>query len=117
MDHRPLTTIFSPTKAISSMAAARLQRWALFLAAYDYDIQYRDGAHHCNADGLSRLPLPTASQVELDTVELQLDALPVLCADVCKETRADSILSQVMEMVATGRFQPSQLRITCSPNM
>ncbi|XP_016343694.1 uncharacterized protein LOC107689988 [Sinocyclocheilus anshuiensis] len=86
-DHRPLTTIFSPTKAIPSMAAARLQHWALLLAAYDYDIQYRDGAHHCNADGLSRLPLPTAPQVKLDTVELlevkQLDALPVLCADVC----------------------------------
>ncbi len=116
-DHRPLTTIFSPTKAIPSMAAARLQRWALLLAAYNYDIQYRDGAHHCNADGLSRLPLPITPQVKLDTVELlqvkQLDALPVLCADVCKETRADPILSQVMEMVTTGRF----LNVTNANNM
>lgn len=107
-DHRPLTTIFSPTKAIPSMAAARMQRWALLLAAYDYDIQYRVGAHHCNADGLSRLPLQNASQVKQDTVELlqvkHLDSLPVLCSDVCKETRSDSTMSQVMEMVATGRF-------------
>ncbi|XP_048031439.1 uncharacterized protein K02A2.6-like [Megalobrama amblycephala] len=107
-DHHPLTTIFSPTKAIPSMAAARMQRWALLLAAYDYDIQYRDGAHHCNADGLSRLPLPTAAQVKLDTVELlqvkHLDSLPVLCSDVCKETRSDSTMPQVMEMVATGHF-------------
>ncbi len=50
-DHHPLTTIFSPTKAIPSMAEGRLQCWALLLAAYDYDIQYRDGAHHSNADG------------------------------------------------------------------
>ncbi len=116
-DHRPLTTIYSPTKAIPSMAAARLQRWALLLAAYDYDIQYRDGAHHCNANWLSRLPLPITPQVKLDTVELlqvkQLDALPVLCADVCKETRADPILSQVMEMVTTGRF----LNVTDANNM
>ncbi|XP_051983106.1 uncharacterized protein K02A2.6-like [Xyrauchen texanus] len=107
-DHRPLTTIFSPTKAIPSMAAARMQRWALLLAAYDYDIQYRVGAHHGNADGLSRLPLQNASQVKLDTVELlqvkHLDSLPVLCSDVCKETRSDATMSQVMEMVATGQF-------------
>ncbi len=80
-------------------------------------IQYRDGAHHCNADGLSRLPLPIAPQVQLDMVELlqvkQLDALPVLCADVCKETRADPILSQVMALVATGRF----LNLTDANNM
>ncbi|KAI2644081.1 hypothetical protein H4Q32_030666 [Labeo rohita] len=81
---------------------------ALLLAAYDYDVQYRNGAHHCNTDGLSRLSLPTAHQVKMDTVELlkvkQLDALPVLCAVVCKESRVDPILSQVTEMVATGCF-------------
>ncbi len=67
--------------------------------------------------GLSRLPLPIAPQVKLDTVKLlqvkQLDALPELCVDVCKETRADPILSQVMEMVATGHF----LNVTDANNM
>ena len=57
-DHRPLTTILSPSKAIPSMAAARMQQWALLLAAHDYK-QYREAARHCNADGLSHLPLPT----------------------------------------------------------
>lgn len=38
-DHRPLTTILSPSKATPSMAAARLQRWALLLAAHNYTIK------------------------------------------------------------------------------
>ena len=40
-DHKPLTTIFGPKKGIPAMAAARLQRWALLLAAYSYKIEFR----------------------------------------------------------------------------
>ena len=57
-DHKPLTAIFGSKKGIPTPAAARLQRWALLLSAYDYDIQYRPTLAHSNADGLSRLPLP-----------------------------------------------------------
>jgi hypothetical protein len=32
----------------------RLQRWALYLSQYDYEICHRAGAKHCNADALSR---------------------------------------------------------------
>ena len=39
------------------MTAARLQRYALFLAAHDYSIRYRSTKLHGNADGLSRLPI------------------------------------------------------------
>ena len=39
------------------MAAARLQRWAVQLSAYTYDLEYRTTQNHSNADGLSRLPL------------------------------------------------------------
>ena len=38
------------------MAAARIQRWALTLAAYNYSIEYKPGPEHANADALSRLP-------------------------------------------------------------
>lgn len=98
-------------KAPPSMSSAQLQCWALLLAAYDYDIQYKDGAHPCNADGLSRLLLPATPQVKRDTLEVfqvkQLEALPVLRADVRKETRTDPIFSQVIDMVADGKF-PSE---------
>ena len=42
------------------MASDRIQRWALSLAAYHYDISYKPGKANANADAdvLSRLPLP-----------------------------------------------------------
>ena len=37
-NHKPLTTILGPTRGIPSLAAARLQRWAIQLAGYSYEI-------------------------------------------------------------------------------
>ena len=60
MDHRPLTSIFGPHTGLPSLAASRMQRWALLLSAHQYDIKYKKSDLHGNADGLSRLPLPVA---------------------------------------------------------
>ena len=60
-DHKPSTTILGPTKGIPSLAAARLQRWAIQLAGYLYQIEFRPTKQHCNADGLSRSPLMNKS--------------------------------------------------------
>jgi len=54
-DHKPLLTLFGPKKGIPSLAAARLQRWALLLSAYSYDIEFRPTEEHSNVDALSRL--------------------------------------------------------------
>ena len=51
-DHQPLTSILGPKKGIPSLAAARLQRWAVLLSAYDYVIRYKSTHSHGNADGL-----------------------------------------------------------------
>ena len=37
-DHKPLTTILSPKKEVPTLAAIRLQRWALILMSYQYSI-------------------------------------------------------------------------------
>ncbi len=37
-DHKPLTAIFGSKKGIPSLATTRLQRWALLLSAYSYEI-------------------------------------------------------------------------------
>ena len=55
-DHKPLITILNPRKGIPSLATARLQRWALILASYQYEIEFKPTDKHSNADGLSRLP-------------------------------------------------------------
>ena len=49
-DHKQLTTLLGPKSGIPTYAAARLQRWALLLAAYQYDIEYRSTAKNANAD-------------------------------------------------------------------
>ena len=40
-----------------------MQLWTLLLAGYKYDIRYRPTSAHCNANGLSCLPLEDSSSV------------------------------------------------------
>ena len=68
-DHKPLTTIFSPKSSLPALAAARLQRWAIILSAYQYEVEFRATDNHANADCLSRLPL------EVTTEEMPLQNL------------------------------------------
>ncbi|KAL5496563.1 hypothetical protein EMCRGX_G012869 [Ephydatia muelleri] len=56
-DHKPLQFLFSETKPVPTMASSRIQRWALTLSAYNYQMVFRPGKNQGNADGLSRLPL------------------------------------------------------------
>ena len=37
-DHKPLTHLFNPSRATPVMASARIQRWALTIGMYDYEI-------------------------------------------------------------------------------
>eukprot|EP00731_Ephydatia_muelleri_P033681 Em0035g18a len=99
-DHKPLTTILGPKKGIPVVAASRLQRWAMFLAAYTYDIQYRSTHDNGNADGLSRLPLqedrPDVEGLEANVFSVeQIEALPVTAAHLRQATRSDPILRPV----------------------
>ena len=61
-DHKPLLAILGPKSAIPTLAAMRMQRWALRLLAYSYDIEYRRSEDHLNADCMSRLPLDNVSK-------------------------------------------------------
>ena len=56
-DHKPLISLFGAHAKLPTLVAARLQRWALTLSAYNYKIEYRTGANNGNADALSRKPL------------------------------------------------------------
>ena len=106
-DHKPLTTILGPHNAIPTLAAARLQRWAIILSAYQYNIVFRRTEEHANADGLSRLPLKAPPGQERSTEAAvfnlgQMQALPVTATKLACCSRQDRHLSKVMLFTRRG---------------
>lgn len=53
-DNKALNFLFHPEKPIPSIAAARIQRWALFLMGYNFVISHVKGEDNSVADCLSR---------------------------------------------------------------
>ena len=84
-----------------------MQRWALFLSAFQYDIVYRPTAKHSNADCLSTLPaqpeLGTECDQDVQSLHLmQIDILPINVDQMRTATRFDPILSQVLKLCWKG---------------
>ena len=99
-DHKPLLAILGPKKGIPSLAAARLQRWAVLLSAYQYEIKFKSTTEHANADGLSRLPLPantdkTTISTKTTSVFNISQALPITSSAIGSATMKDAVLSKV----------------------
>ncbi|XP_049525590.1 uncharacterized protein LOC125946427 [Dermacentor silvarum] len=55
--HQPLLGLLRPDRQTPTIAAAQIQRWALFLGGYQYKLQYVPGKQLLTADALSRLPV------------------------------------------------------------
>ena len=103
-DHKPLLAILGPKKGVPTLAAARMQRWALILAAYDYDLLFRPTGEHGNADMLSRLPLSgdlTAVEEAIFHVTIQ-EELPITAKEIAEATRKDPVLSHVWSHTLNG---------------
>ena len=83
------------------MAAARMQRWALTLSAYNYQIQFKLTQQHRNVDALSRLPCKV-QHLKANTLNFtvgQILALPVTVEHVEAMTRQDPLLHRVYSYV------------------
>ena len=88
-DHKPLQAILGPRSAIPTLAAARMQRWALVLSAYDFDLEYRKSVEHLNADALSRLPYQDSSlgtEGKIYRIGAVREEFPVIAADIAQAT-------------------------------
>ncbi|GFR76469.1 polyprotein [Elysia marginata] len=104
-DHKPLLGLFGEHKSIPEHASPRIQRWAITLAAYDYQLKHKPGSEN-NAEGLSRLPLKT---IELnyvpDDVDMLFSVIDATSVDVCdikRETQKDECLKKVHEYCLNG---------------
>ena len=103
-DHKHLIHIFGPSKSTPAMASGRIQRWALTLGAYSYDIQYKKGADNSNADALSRLPRATTSKATPKPAEVvhlmeYLDTTPISSTQIRRLTECDPELSKIREWI------------------
>ena len=106
-DYKPLQYLFKESNPMPAMASARIQRWAITLAAYDYKIVYKPGSKHANADMLSRLPLPqTPSEIGIigETILLMdmLQSIPVTAQQIKQWTDRDPVMSAVRSFVLNG---------------
>ena len=118
-DHKPLQGLLNQSKAIPTLASSRIQRWALTLATYQYKIVYKKDSEISNADGLSRLPLPTSSSqtipVPSEHVLLleHLSSGPVTATLIKTMTHQDKVLSRVLYFVQNG--WPATVEQTLKP--
>ena len=106
-DHKPLLGLLNPEKVTPLTASSRMQRWALTLLAYEYELLYRPGNENGNADGLSRLPVldvPRTTPVPGDIVHLleTINTSPVDATKIKLWTARDPVLSQVLQFVLQG---------------
>nr|CAD2182589.1 unnamed protein product [Meloidogyne enterolobii] len=122
-DHKPLVAIFGSKNGIPIYSASRLQRWALILTNYDFDIQYINTKSFGQADVLSRLideyPRPTEdiliANISTDTecyinsiFNSVLDQLPVMAQEIAEETDKDPVLSTVKKCINQGWFKKNE---------
>ncbi|XP_055585346.1 uncharacterized protein K02A2.6-like [Uranotaenia lowii] len=108
-DHKPLTGLFSE-KGIPETAAGRLQRWAVYLSNFDFEIQHIKGTSNVVADFLSRFPC-TGNQDEkvdeeeaisfLNFIEVETRSL-VERKQIIIESRRDKVISRVVEYLKSG---------------
>jgi len=87
-DHHSLQWLMKVT------APARLVRWALRLAEYDFDIKYKRGENNTNVDAFSRLPIESG---EILTVLIGED--PIKVFNIHAYQRQDPELEGIFEQL------------------
>lgn len=121
-DNKPLSYIFGPKRGIPLLAAARVQRWAIQLAAYSYDIQVRSSKQNLIADYLSRQPQKTSDSGSSGWTEaatslnrVQVHTLPIKAAMIARETRNNPVLSKVLYLTRNGWPEAEDLHTDLQP--
>jgi len=115
-DHRPLCKILGEKEGIPPLVAARMQRWALLLSAYQYKIQYVPGKQSYVANCMSRLPSLTGKRDSAERVHsvVLTEQLPILASQIARASKTDSEIASMLTFVQYGSW-PSGSSKTFSP--
>lgn len=103
-DNKPLHYIFHQNKTLSSVTAARLQRWAVTLMAYNYEIVHKATSEIPVPDALSRCASSgsEAGHFEVDAMQ-DCTSDPPVSKDVIREqSKRDPIMKQLFKQVLHG---------------
>lgn len=65
-DHQPLKFLFDCNKELPKFTSARIQRWAIELMAFDYEIEFVPGKTHKAADAMTRLNFESDEFIDND---------------------------------------------------
>lgn len=122
-DHKPLLAIFGSKKGIPIHTANRLQRWAITLLAYNFDIKYINTDSFAYMDVLSRLITQQSNEndnefviasIKLETqifqvINSNLKNSPInfkLLVEACSN---DLLIQQLMDAISTNwqNYTPS----------
>ena len=107
-DHKPLTFIFRPDAPVSQTASQRIQRWALYLSSFSYTVQHRPGKSNNQADALSRSPLTSNEQLDVEVSSLQIETIEsgpsgvIGVVRIRQATSRDVVLSRILNFVQSG---------------
>ena len=105
-DHKPLLGLFGKGRHVPSNANARIQRWALLMSQYDYDLVHKSGRDNVIADALSRLPINDEfeSGIPAEYVKLveALDFDDLSFQTIRRVTRKDAMLRQLLNCLKFG---------------
>ncbi|XP_037036075.1 uncharacterized protein K02A2.6-like [Bradysia coprophila] len=115
-DHKPLLAIFGSKKGIPVHSSSRLQRWAISLMSYDFDVEYVKTEKFGYADVLSRLIANHQSPLEpiiVSSVRIMEDSinrilvdairtLPVTAEMIAHETLNDELLISVSNFLKSN---------------
>jgi hypothetical protein len=100
-DHRNLTFIFNPRGQVASVAkpqADRLERWAMFLRSFTYEIFHLPGEDNCWADMLSRWGAAKQERSSPLATARRSSVTPSAAGEIAKpvrlRVRADRILNE-----------------------
>lgn len=84
------------------MTLQRFQRWAVFLAGFQYKLEYIKGDDNCTYDLLSRLPLKDKYIASVDTEPqityiafIESEYFPINHNTIKLQTNRDEIISKV----------------------